>query len=418
MLANLVYRDIDLHLPDEPLPDGPVLAVANHFGGLADGVLLVDSLPRMPRVVARDVIWRIPVVGRLFSSLGGIPVHRPADSGPVSNETMFGSCYEALRLGDLVLIFPEGVTQDVPHMAEVRTGAARIALGARASGARGVHVLPIGLHYEDKAGFRSRVLVNVGDPIDLDAWVSGRPGPSDADDRDAVRDLTTHLDARLRHVAPDFPDWATAHSLDSAADVLLHDVDPSSREIRYGERELLSARMNRLPGTERARLVDAGSAYRARLRELRTSDFGVLRGGARDRRAWDWLLDVLVVVLLAPFALAGLLAAAVPLAAVVLLSRAPLAPAVRATLVPGVALLGFMGEWLISVWQAQEGFGWAGALVSALVFPMVVASFFLVHEHLALLIRRWRSRKRPGRAERPALEELRAELSSRAWAAL
>ncbi len=64
MAANLVYRDIDVHLPAESIPDGPVLAVANHFGGLADGVLLVDSAPRMPRVVARDVIWKVPVVGR------------------------------------------------------------------------------------------------------------------------------------------------------------------------------------------------------------------------------------------------------------------------------------------------------------------------------------------------------------------
>lgn len=417
MLANLVYRDIDVHLPEQALPDGPVLAVANHFGGLADGVLLVDSLPRMPRVVARDVIWRIPVLGRIFTALGGIPVHRPADRGPASNDAMFGSCYEALRAGDLVLIFPEGVTRDVPNMAQLRTGAARIALGARASGVRRIRVLPIGLHYEDKAGFRSRVLVNVGDAIDLDAWVTGRTGPVDANDRSAVRDLTALMDERLRRVAPDFPDWATAHALDCAAEVLLHDVDPSPREIRYGDRELMSARMNRLPDSQRAGLVAAGSAYRARLRELRTSDLGVLRIRARDRPSWDWILGSLIVVLLAPFALAGFLAAALPLAAVALLSRAPVAPAVRATLVPGVALLAFVGEFLLTVWQAQAAYGWSAALVTVVVFPMLVASFFLVLERVALLLRRWRSRKRPGPAHRPVVEGLRAELSGRGWAA-
>lgn len=34
---------------------------------------------------------------------------------------MFASTYEALGTGDLLLIFPEGVTQDVPHMAEFKT---------------------------------------------------------------------------------------------------------------------------------------------------------------------------------------------------------------------------------------------------------------------------------------------------------
>ncbi len=40
---------------------GPVAAVSNHFGGLADAVLLVDASPRLPRIVARDVIWKVPI---------------------------------------------------------------------------------------------------------------------------------------------------------------------------------------------------------------------------------------------------------------------------------------------------------------------------------------------------------------------
>ena len=82
---------------------------------------------------------------------------------------MFGSCYDAPADGSLVLIFPEGVTQDDPHLAPVKTGAARIALGARAAGVAGITILPVvGIHYENKAAFRSRVLVASGEPIDLD----------------------------------------------------------------------------------------------------------------------------------------------------------------------------------------------------------------------------------------------------------
>lgn len=179
-LARLVYRDIDVRRPASAFAQGPVLAVANHFGGLSDGVLLIDASPRMPRVIARDLIWKVPVVGRLATAVGMIPVHRAADGAGTGNDEAFASAYEALGHGDLVLIFPEGVTQDVPYMAEVHTGAARIALGARHSGVSRIQIVPIGLHYENKAGFRSRALVNVGQPIDLDGWADADRLPAAA----------------------------------------------------------------------------------------------------------------------------------------------------------------------------------------------------------------------------------------------
>ena len=421
MAANLVYRDIDVHRPAEPIPDGPVLAVSNHFGGLADGVLLVDSAPRMPRVVARDVIWKVPVVGRLASAMGMIPVHKAADGGAkASNDVMFASANQALGDGDLVLIFPEGVTQDVPHMAEVRTGAARIVLGARASGVRGIHILPIGVHYENKAGFRSRALVNVGPPIDLDGWVLGRgPVVGGADDREAVVELTSLVNDRLRHVAPNFPDWDQAHALEAVAEVLLTDVDPTpSPPLQYGDRELLAARLNRVAEPDRGELVAAGAQYRAALASAATSDHAVATAAAPQPRSWGWLRDLALVVLLAPFALLGLLAAAVPLLLVLIASRLRIAPAVRATVVPGLALLLFLGEWITFAVQSA-GDGSVGIGLAALVlFPFFVAALFLALERATLLWHRWRRSRRPHRDQMMALQALRADVARKGWAAL
>lgn len=146
VMANLVYREIEVSHWAPDLAEGPVLAVSNHFGGLSDGVLLIDSAPRMPRIVARDVIWRVPLLGTLATAVGMIPVHRAADGARSNNDQMFAAAYRALGEGGMVLIFPEGVTQDVPYMAEVRTGAARMGLGARESGASGIRILPLGVH--------------------------------------------------------------------------------------------------------------------------------------------------------------------------------------------------------------------------------------------------------------------------------
>ena len=64
--------------------------------------------------------------------IGAIPVHKPEDhNSPTSNDEMFASCYGALDDAGNILIFPEGVTRNEPSIATVKTGAARIAIGAR-----------------------------------------------------------------------------------------------------------------------------------------------------------------------------------------------------------------------------------------------------------------------------------------------
>ncbi len=418
--ANLVYRDIDVRLPPGLDTAGPVLAVSNHFGGLADGVLLVDSAPRRPRIVARDVIWKVSLVGRLATAAGMIPVHRAADGARrASNDEMFGSAYRSLADGDLVLIFPEGVTQDVPHMAEVRTGAARIALGARAAGVSGMRIVPVGVHYEDKAAFRSRALVNLGEAIDLDAWVDSRgPVVGGADDRDAVRELTALVDNRLRHVAPNYPDWEQAHALESVAEVLLTDVDPTvAPPVQYGDLALLASRLNRLADPERAELVSAGSQYREALRSARTTDYAVATADA-PVRSWGWALDVALVVILLPFALVGLVISVIPLALVSIASRLRIAPAVRATVVPGLATLLFLIEWGLMAFTRGDDGSVEFGLAAAVLFPFLIAAMLFVAERLSILRMRWLGRRRPRGGELPELVALRDRVAEKAWAAL
>lgn len=420
LLATLVYRDIDLRLPTEAFPDGPTLAVANHFGGLSDGVLLIDSAPRMPRVIARDLIWKVPVVGWLASAAGMIPVHRAADGGKTSNDRAFASAYDALAHDELLLIFPEGVTQDVPYMAEVHTGAARIVLGARRAGVRGVTVVPMGIHYENKAGFRSRALVNIGDAIDVDPWCEARPGgvADGAEDRDAVVALTERIDMQLRRVAPDFPDWDTATALETVAEVMLDDVDPRPADgTQYGDRSLIADRLNRLPEPTRAEIVGLGREYRDALIRAGVSDGALVERRPEGRHPWRRLGQALLVLLLLPYAVLGFFAALLPLLLVVVVSRLPIAPAVRATVVPGVALLSFLAVWILFAAQALTNDVGLG-LAAVLLFPMWVAAMFYVVERIALMWRGWRSRRRPSPSDRDALLALRQRLADCAWEAV
>ena len=183
ILAAWLYRSLEVHRV-EPQPEGPVLALVNHGGGFEDPVVTIAASRRMPRFVARDVIWRVPGAAQVMRAVGAIPIHRRADSptGGVDNHASFEAVTQALADGQLVAIFPEGESIDTPGVHQLRTGAARMALAAHTAGVRGVRIQPIGLHYLDKGGLRSRAFVKVGPALRLDDLLAELGGVPDRHD--------------------------------------------------------------------------------------------------------------------------------------------------------------------------------------------------------------------------------------------
>lgn len=375
-VTSLVYRRIDSDdLAD--LDDGPVVLVANHFGGLADALVLMAVLPRRPRILADDSIWRVPVAGWVMRRIGAVPVHR-GRAGDDDNTDLFASTHEALRDGDLVLIFPEGVTRVEPSIGRIHTGAARIALGAGV----GLRVVAVGLHYADRAAFRSDVAVRRGGTIDVAG--SGAATP------EAVDALTSGIEVELRRAAPNYEDWDEVAALRRAAEVALEEVDPD-RGVSIGERERLASAYAALPAPAPARIVEA-------VRELRAS------GGDR---AWHpraqlrrTLLVAAALVLALPYAVVGALVFGIPVALAVAASHLPLAAPVRATIVPLVATLAAAAAVAVaSVGAWQEG-GWRFVGIAWALLPVTLAALVLVAEHVVLGARRAWARVRPGAAAR------------------
>ncbi len=187
-----------MHNPERIPKSGAVLIVANHHSGLVDPAVLITVLPRTPRFLAKAVLWNpkyLPL-RPLLSMARAIPVHRQKDGGG-DNSSMFAASHDALVAGDAIALFGEGVSHDMPGLLDLRTGAARIALGVDGP----VAVQPVGLIYDDRARYRSQVSVYVGEPIHL----VGREGGDE--DRDAVVELTAKIHDRLEEVAPSWDNW-------------------------------------------------------------------------------------------------------------------------------------------------------------------------------------------------------------------
>src|SRR5262245_4886520 len=197
LLSSLFFRDIELagaeHLPD----DRPVVLVANHVNGLVDALVLMAVLRRYPRFLAKDTLFKILPLVPFLRLARVIPVHRAKDGsgGGERNASAFRSCREILGRDGVVALFPQGISNDEPRIQRVRTGAARIALEAGIDDGAPVVTVTAGLLYDDKARFRSRALVRLGEPVPVEPWRDrvgrGEPG-------EAVRELTDELAVRLR----------------------------------------------------------------------------------------------------------------------------------------------------------------------------------------------------------------------------
>jgi 1-acyl-sn-glycerol-3-phosphate acyltransferase len=386
-IVPFLYEDIAVfRLPEGALPeDSPVLLVSNHFGGFADPLVLIYASPAVPRIVARDKIWRIPFAGWIMNWIGAIPVHKPKEhDGPVSNDTMFASCYEALIARLPLLIFPEGITREDPSIAPVKTGAARIALGARRAGAAGIRIVPVGIHYEDKAALRSRIFVHAGEPIDLDASIERYAPDGDAtpENHRAVRALTDDIERVMRNVAPNFADWHEARTLTMAAEATLRveSANPAA-PIPIADRDRLAGQLAGADGAAKDEIANATDDLRRDLDGVGLSDHEVSERMRTGTFLWFVLRTALVLLVAIPIALIGLTVNVWPLIVVWLLGFLPVGPAVKATLKPAGAILLFAIAWGIALWQSFEESLLLG-LFSAVMLPLSLAALLYSSERV------------------------------------
>ncbi|MGB6059881.1 MAG: 1-acyl-sn-glycerol-3-phosphate acyltransferase [Microthrixaceae bacterium] len=400
-LAWVTWREVAIDELDATAR-GPVLLVANHFGGVSDAVVLMSVLPRRPRVLADDQIWKVPGVRNFMDGIGAIPVHR-GSRGSTDNTDMFAAAHRALERREMVLIFPEGITREEPSIGKVRSGAARIAIGARAVGVDGIRIVPVGIHYDDKAAFRSAVFVREGMPIDVDAELSAvGVDPSEADfERRAADELTRLIEKRLRQSAPDYDDWSEARALQLGSEAFLRSLEPD-KPVPVSLRDRLASW---LAARDTVAATDASDDYRRALTQLGVSDAWAAEGRRiLDRRR---ILLGLVWLLMLPYAAIGAVAWVVPAVVAWLVSKVRMAPAVMATVMPLVVLVLFgiaTGFWSWIGWRTD---GLAGLAAAVVAMPISFAAFVVVVER-GLLWWRW-SRNRVatfgGRARR--LAELR-----------
>jgi glycerol-3-phosphate O-acyltransferase / dihydroxyacetone phosphate acyltransferase len=200
----------------------PLVLVANHVNGLIDPLLLMGPLPVMPRFLGKSTLWRIWLLRPFLDLAGAIPVYRRQDEGSDlsrnihRNTETFDRSYDLLAQGGALALFPEGTSHSDPSLKPLKTGAARIVLEAEQKyPGLGVRIVPVGLLFDAKQTFRSRALVQVGEPIDPASEIA----LAATDPVAAFRALTARIDAGLKEVTLNYHTWEDARLAARAADL-------------------------------------------------------------------------------------------------------------------------------------------------------------------------------------------------------
>ena len=151
----------------ENIPRGACIFIANHTSN-ADPPAVVGSIPRRISILAKESLFRIPIVSWAFRLARFVPVDR---SNPEAAIASVEKAIEHAKQGASFLIYPEGTRSPDGRLRPFKKGAFVMAIKA------GVPVVPVsvaGAHRimrkKDLAVYPGEIVVRFGVPIDASAY--------------------------------------------------------------------------------------------------------------------------------------------------------------------------------------------------------------------------------------------------------
>lgn len=173
----------------EHLPDGAFVLAPVHRSYIDTPISSWVQMRRL-RYLGKDPMWKYAWLGKLFTAMGAIPVHR----GSIDREAL-RRCLQALETGQPVVLFPEGERKDGPTIHPLLDGAAFLAAKAC------VPLVPVGIGGSARAMPRGakfvyphRVHVIIGEPFMVETNGRGRAS------REQLAVATERLHAELQRL--------------------------------------------------------------------------------------------------------------------------------------------------------------------------------------------------------------------------
>lgn len=375
LILRIFFRRVEVAGVERVPQDQPVIFVLNHPNGLVDPLFILCFAPRPVSLLGKSTLFKMPVIGWLCRALDTMPVYRQQDKGEdVSrNRETFQKCRELLERGGSLALFPEGVSHSEPSLRPLKTGAARIALGAASSGMqKELLIIPAGLYYTAKAMFRSSALLYFGAPIKVKAVTLDEKAEPP---REAARALSDQLDAALRQVTLNADQKQALDTVARAEEIFnsVHRAEPSlADELQLKQRFIEGYEFYRTHAPEK--LADIEARIRRYAEQLHQVGLDVddLSAAARATPS-KALFRALSFLFVLPLALVGIVLhyPAYWLAGLIAQRLSRKDDDIISTIKVLASLLFFPATWIVCGGICAWQWGWLVALVVLLCLPLL-----------------------------------------------
>ncbi|KAF8326546.1 uncharacterized protein EI90DRAFT_2999108 [Cantharellus anzutake] len=228
---NSFFDEIEV-IGEENVPrTGPVIVSSTHHNMIVDPAVLSMTFPhgRLLHYWAKSTLFGHPVAKYVLMNAGNIPVDRKQRD----NQVLFRGTFEALAVGEVVAIFPEGTSYTEPRIMQVKDGVSWTALeyfkwlqgpeGQKVPPQEDLVIVPASIVYTDKSRYRSSVVVEYGKPIKVAEYARQFLSGDESVAKRAVKSLTRDIGTSLVQTTINAKNWDTLYAAKMALRILWQD---------------------------------------------------------------------------------------------------------------------------------------------------------------------------------------------------
>ena len=207
-MFKLAYRRVEYRGKENIPQDGAFIYAANHTNTLMDAlaVLAIDKPAKV--FVARADMFKHPVILKFLTFLKMLPINRIRDGREslAKNEEINDIVVDVLHDKVPFCIMPEGTHHTKHSIMPLKKGIFRIALQAndRFGNEMPVRIVPVGIEFGHFFRYRSSILVQVGEPINVTQFIEEHPGLNTNHQMNGLREeLSDRLKKLILHIPND-----------------------------------------------------------------------------------------------------------------------------------------------------------------------------------------------------------------------